>query len=111
MTVVDINQVRAARAIANEFSERFGNDIKRARSSGYKLMYRLQNEEQIGRGTLHVVEVQLVPVSDRAKRKLRRLEVAAVQGRADYVDPPDLFEAMRDAIDVAFEFANDQGVL
>lgn len=109
--VLDINALLTAKKIADEFKRRFEPDIGRARRAGYKLVYRLEQEEQIGRGTINVCRVRLVPEAHSRQRQLQRLGMGAIEGKAWYEDAIDVFDGIRDAIAVAFDFASDNGVI
>lgn len=109
--VVNLDAVRAARAIADEFEQKLGAEIKRAQKAGFKLVYRLDQEEQIGRGTVNVATVRLLPESNRQRTRFHRMGQAAIQGEVRYLEPPDVFDALKEAVDVAFGFAADAGVM
>lgn len=110
VTVVDMNMIRAAREIADEFDRRLGSEITRAKRAGCKLVYKLEEEEQIGRGTIFVARIRIVPVGDEAKRKMKRHGAQAIEGRADYEDAEHAFDALKAAVDEAFTLAQDAGI-
>jgi hypothetical protein len=108
--VIDLNAVRMAHAIAEEFEKKLGSEIKRAVRNGFKLTYKLEEEEQIGRGTINVARVRLLPESTNAVADLRLMGQAFIEARADYLDPGDVFDAIKAAVDAAFSLATDAGV-
>lgn len=110
-TLVDFNALIAAKRIAEEFKRRFEGDIAKAERAGYKLVYKLETEEQIGRGEIFLVRVRLIPKAHKRVRDLRRIGQAAIEGKAWYEDAPDVFDALKDAIEIAFDFASDNGVI
>ncbi len=109
--VVDFEMLKFARAIAEEFESKLGSEIKRARSNGFKLTYRLEEEEQIGRGTINVARVRLIPETNLQRTRFHRMGQACIEGRTDYVEPKETFDAIKSAVDVVFELANEAGVL
>lgn len=109
--VVDFNDLKAAAFIAEQFKVKMSSEIDKARREGCRLDYRLGEEEQIGRGVIFFAEVRLVPTADSAKRKFSRCGHAYAVGRADYEDPADSFDALKDAVDKVFELAATEGVI
>lgn len=117
MTVVDLQKVRNAQRAAAMIEKAFGSEIRRARAHGFKLMTRIEAEEQIGRGEIYVARVRLLPQTDSATDKLRAIppnaageRMIAIEGRADYLEPGEAADAIKTAIDEAFTFALDNGV-
>lgn len=111
MSVVNLDDVRAAQAIAEEFNTKLGSEIKRADKAGCKLVYRLEIEDQIGRGELNVALIRLLPVTNRARLRMKKHGAEAIQARADFLEPEDTFDALRAAVDEAFKLAGDAGLL
>lgn len=109
--VLDINALLTAKKIADEFHRRFDGEIQKAKRAGYKLVYKLEQEEQIGRGTANVVRVRLIPEAHVRIRQLARLGQTAIEGKAWYDEPIDVFDGIKDALEVAFDFASDHGVI
>lgn len=118
MTVVDLDAIREARKLAEIIERAFGDEIRRAKSHGCKLMVKLEQEEQLGRGEIGVARVRLVPETNNAKVRMRRAGIAAngeaassIEARADFADPTDTDSAIKAAIDQAFELARDGGMI
>lgn len=109
--VLDFNVLLQAKQIADEFRRVFSGDIEKAKRAGYKLRYRLDVEEQIGRGKLFVAIVVLVPEGHSAKRKCERLGQAYMQAEARYEEPPDAIKAIKEAVECVLDFASDHRML
>lgn len=109
--VVDLELIKFAKKIAEEFELKLGSEIRRAKKFGFKLTYRLEDEEQIGRGTIHVARVRLIPETNRQRTRFHRMGQECIEGRADYIEPNETFDALKLAVDVVFNLANDAGVL
>lgn len=107
----DLDTLRLAATLADEFEKRFKSELAQAKRAGLKLVYKLEQEEQIGRGTLNIARIRLLPISDVQKRKFKRHQAVAIEGRADYLDPVDAFDALKTACDVAFEHARDAAII
>lgn len=105
--VISLEDVRAAAYIAAEFEAKFSFEIERAKKAGVKLLYSLDQEEQIGRGTLFFAKVRIVPIADGPKRKFRAQNATSIDARADYTEEGDALDAVKAAIDEAWTLGKD----
>lgn len=113
--VINLEAVRAARAIADEFDAKLGDEIKRAKKNGFVLKYRVEAIEKLGGGEAKPrafgdAVVRLLPESNRARTRLHRMGQAFIEAHAEYEDPSHTIEAVKAAVDAAFELATDAGV-
>lgn len=108
--VINLDAYRAASYIADEFKRRFATEIAEARRCGVKLRYVLETEEQIGRGTLHVARVRIYPNAEGPRRKFHSMGQECIEGRADYIEPPDAFDAIAAALKEAWTLGKDSMV-
>lgn len=115
--VIDLDVVRDARRVAAIIERTFGSELDRAKRNGCKLLVKVDEVEQIGRGTLFKARARLTPDTNNMKTRFARAAgdsvkgtATAIEGQVDYIDPRDADEAMKDAIDEAFRLAVDAGV-
>jgi hypothetical protein len=116
MGVVDLSKVKEARRLSELVDRFFGDKIKEARRHGCKLMVKLEEEEQMGRGFIYVARIRLVPESNHAQVRMSRaaaglgIQSRVIEGRADYTEPQEAHDAIGAAIEVVLQLARDAGV-